>query len=176
MLAATASAEPSSAARLIPAGLPDVLLRAVLLAQSDLVSRWYAMRAVARYTSVHDPRGPQYERRNLLSCLTNGAVLAERFPTDIQAVRTLADALPVTVAAPDRRAAADLAIHLRLIVGENGGCESCGGYRSTTLPITWRTEPSDAAGVKAWDGDVNGIKFRAAYVPSAGWQIELNAC
>jgi hypothetical protein len=169
---AVAAADPSRAAALIPAGLAPDLLRAVLVTESELVSRYSAMRTVQVGTF---PVG-QHEATETLRCLANGAGPAARFPADLEAARALArSAPPVTPVAADSRAAAELAIRLQDVVLRNRGCESCGGSVVTQLtPIAW-AQQSFGPGTEPWDGTIGGVLFRATH-DAAGWHVELNAC
>lgn len=84
------------------------------------------------------------------------------------------------MAAPDSRAAADLAILLQNLDGRNSGCMSCGGERETSLPrITWyaiRMPAGFHGHPTPVDGNINGIDFLANYTPGTGWDIQAYAC
>jgi hypothetical protein len=186
-LAAIAAADPSSAARLIPAGLtPDVLLP-VLTIQSDLVSRFYAFRGFPQAFYVGGPSTiPRTEPQPnflspadyLLICLGNGSRAAALFPADLAKAETAAaHAPPAVTVDPSSHTAADLAIWLQEISGWNSGCGSCGGARFTTLDtITWHYIAPLTPGGNPWDGDVQGGDFAAHYSAGQGWTIQLNAC
>jgi hypothetical protein len=168
---AVAAADPLAAAAAIPAGLRPDLMWAVLRVQNDLESRWYAFRPGT--DGVLSPPGD--ERSDLMRCLGLGAPAAARFPADLRAARRLAATLPPVRHVPARsRAAANLAVRLRLIVLANSGCENCGGYLYARLPrVVWR--PS-TAGDTTFDGTADGILFQARYHPGSGWDVLLNAC
>ena len=171
---AVAAADPAPAARLIPAGLDPGLLRAVLLTQSELTSRYFAMRRVRTGTfPTNEP-----EAKDVLLCLGLGANPAARFAADLASAKALAKSLPpVTKVEADSRPAAELAIRLQDILLRNSGCDSCGGTVVTELaPITWGQQPAPPPGVSPWDGDIGGIAFRSSHTPTDGWQVELGAC
>ena len=167
---AVAAVDPAPAAKLIPAGLEPTLLRAVLVTESELVSRFFALRFVRVGTF---PTG-QPEANQMLECLGNGASPAAKFAADLASARALAASLPpVSPPAPDSRPAAELAIRLSDIQLRNLGCESCGGAVITDLAaIVWKQTPGDPPG----DGTVGDIPFRATYSPTSGWSVELMAC
>jgi hypothetical protein len=167
-----AAADPAPAAILIPPGLDPALLRAVLLTQSELVSRHSAMVRVR--VGTFPANGA--DAKDLLRCLGLGAKAAARFPTDLASARALAVSTPpLTPASNDSRAAAELAIRLQDITLRNRGCDSCGGAVLTELlPIVWVQLPS-SPGVPPWDGSIGGVPFRATH-DAEGWHIELNAC
>lgn len=170
---AVAAADPAPAAKLIPAGLDPALLQAVLLTQSELTSRYFAMRRVRTGTFPTN----ELEAKDVLLCLGLGANPAARFAADLAAAKALAGSLPLaTPIAADSRPAAELAIRLQDLLLRNSGCDSCGGSVVTELtPIVWAQQPS-WSGDLAWDGNIGGIAFRAIYAPTDGWRIELNAC
>jgi hypothetical protein len=170
---AVAAADPTPAAALIPAGLPPELLRAVLVVQSELVSRFAAMRFV--YVGTYPTHQPEADQA--LECLANGAHPAARFATDLATAHSKAAALPpVTPVPPDSRAAAELAIRLADIGLRNHGCMNCGGFVVTEpAPIVWSPQPS-FLGDRPWDGTIGGVRFRATYTAGSGWNVELNAC
>jgi hypothetical protein len=166
------AADPAASAATIPAGMRPDLLRAVVLVQSDLASRWYAFQPIRE--GLYGP--PAYERGRVLACLANGAPAARRFRADLATARTLARSLPPVAVAPrDSRAAAEVAIRLAFIDKADGGCDSCGGYLATDPPqIVWR-HIANAFG-RPWDGTVGRILFRAGYRAGTGWAVVLNAC
>ncbi len=171
---AVAAADPGPAAKLIPAGLDPGLLRAVLLTQSELTSRYFAMRRVRAGTFPTN----EFEAKDVLLCLGLGAKPAARFAADLASAKALALSLPpMTKVAADSRPAAELAIRLQDISLRNSGCDSCGGTVVTELaPITWGRQPPPLPGVAPWDGDIGGIAFRSSYTPTGGWRVELLAC
>jgi len=174
-LAALNELDTTAAARAIPGGMPAELLRRVLLVYSDLESRTCAFNGILRQPHITVPVNSE-EGREILSCLRNGAPAAARFGADLAAVRSLARATqPLVAAAPDSRAAAEVGIRVAAINSVNSGCESCGGFVSTSLwPISWRPENDPAAGRS--DGTINGVPFRADYQAGHGWQVVLWAC
>jgi hypothetical protein len=177
------AADPSLAAREIPAGLPPGVLLPVLTVQSDLTSRFYAFRGFVNADPGVIPRvnptpGSLSAADYLLICLGNGSQAASSFPTDMAAARTAASKAPPLVPIdPSSQAAADLAIWLHDISGENSGCMSCGGYRVTALaPITWHQVAPLTPGGNPWDGDIGGGLFTAHYTVGQGWTVQTNAC
>jgi hypothetical protein len=169
---AVAAADPAPSAAAIPAGMTPDLLRAVILVQSDLASRWYAFDPVLR-----GPEGPPaQERTRVLTCLANGARAAGRFDADLAAARALAAvSAPVRIARPASHAAAEVAIRLAFVDEANAGCDSCGGSVAAEPPaIVWRQIANPYSG--HWDGTAGRIPFRASYRPGRGWKVELNAC
>lgn len=172
-VAAVKAADPASAGRLIPAGLTHRLLGAVILVQSDLVSRWYAFRPV-----LEGPTGvPRQDRERLHTCFAGGATAAARFAADLVAARTLAaDSPPARRVAPASHVAAAVPLELALVDEANGGCDSCGGQIATTLrPIRWG-HYAGADGMAPFDGMIGGVLFRAHYDAGSGWHVFLNAC
>ena len=171
---AVAAADPNPTAKLIPTGLDPALLRAVLLVQSELTARFFAMRRVRVGTFPKN----EFEAKDVLMCLGLGANPAAKFEADLAAAEGLAASLPpATPAAADSLPASELAIRLADILLRNSGCDSCGGAVITELaPIRWGQQPPPAPGVPPWDGDIGGIPFRAGFTAEAGWRIELNAC
>jgi hypothetical protein len=161
----------------IPAGMEPDLLRATLPVFSDLVSRSYAMMA------WDWPRSPGYEtvtliESNVLSCLSNGSEAAARYPADLAALRTLAQSSPpVAVAAPDSRAAEDLAVHLENVENGNSCCEGCGGYIATELAdVRFEDNPTvDPQTGDRTDGYLgpHGIPFQTDYEAGVGWTVEI---
>lgn len=177
------AANPSGAAHEIPAGLPPDVLLPVLTVQSDLVSRFYAFRgfSVAQLGTiprVNPTPGSMSAADYLLTCLGSAAEAASSFPADMAAARIAASKAPPLVPVdPSSQSAADLAIWLQLILGENSGCMSCGGFRATELaPITWHQVAPLTLGGNPWDGDIGGLLFTAHYSAGQGWTVQLNAC
>lgn len=169
---AVAAADPAPAGVLIPPGLDPALLRAVLLTQSELVSRHSAMVRVRVGTFPAN----EADAKDVLLCLGQGAGAAAKFPTDLASARALAASTPpLTPVSSDSRAAAELAIRLQDITLRNRGCDSCGGAVLTELlPIVWAQLPS-WPGAPPWDGNIGGVAFRATH-DAEGWHIKLNAC
>jgi hypothetical protein len=175
-MAALKALDTTAAARAIPGGMPAELLRRVLLVYSDLVSRSRSLTAVLRYSSLPAlPTGGQ-DARDVLRCLGNGAPAAARFDADLASARALAEATqPVTVAPPDSRATAEVAVRVSFTDLANSGCGSCGGEVFTRLPtLIW--QPKDEPYVGHSDGTVNGIRFRANYQAGRGWDVMIWAC
>jgi len=167
---ALGSAVAASAAA-IPAGLEPDLLRAVLLVQSDLASRSAAMSPA---WSVETK--PMSE---VAPCLRNGCLSAARYPADLAALRSLADTSPpVTVAAPDSRAAEELAVRLTYIDRRNNCANECGSYVATDLrEVTFYDAPTfDPVTGHRWDGIFGDVVFRADFEAGTGWRVEFNAC
>jgi len=176
--AAIGAADPASAARLIPAGLSPPVLLTVLTVQSDLVSRYFAMRGFLSPGAPATIPIASDAGSYALTCLGSGTQAASLFPTDLAAAETSAATAPPAVAVdPSSHTAADLAIWLHQIEGQNSGCQNCGGARFTTLdPITWHAVAPLTPGGTSWDGDVGGGLFTARYSAGQGWTIETNAC
>jgi hypothetical protein len=178
--AAIAAADPAPASRLIPPGLTPAVMLAVLTVQSDLASRYWAMRG---FSMAYYPGGPTTipitsdSGHYLLTCLGGGSQAAALFAADVTTAKALAShAPPAAQVDPSSDTAGDLAIWLQLIAGLNSGCESCGGARFTSLPpITWHYVAPLTTGGNPWDGDVGGLLFTAQHSAS-GWTIQLNAC
>ena len=176
--------DPTAAGHAIPTGLTPDLLLPVMRVQSDLMSRFYALRGFERAnlgTGGTVVLLSDQWAQEAMSCLGNGTQAAASFSADLAAARAVAaKAPPVTVAAPDSRAAADLAVLLQNLVGRNSGCMSCGGERETSLPtITWYATrmPAGFHGHPApVDGNINGIDFLANYTLGTGWDIQAYAC
>ena len=175
---------PDRSGQAIPAGPTPDLLLPVMLVQSDLMSRFYALRGFER--AINGTSGtvvPLSDQlaQDALSCLGNGTQAAASFAADLAVARaTAAKAPPVTVAAPDSRTAADLSVLLQNLVGRNSGCMSCGGERETSLPtITWYATrmPAGFHGHPGpVDGNVNGVDFLANYTLGTGWDVQAYAC
>jgi len=177
------AADPSAAGHEIPTGLPPDVLLPVLTVQSDLVSRFYAFRGFVDADPGVIPRvnptpGSLSAADYLLICLGSGSKAASSFPADVAAARTAGSKAPPLVPIdPSSQAAADLAIWLHNISGQNSGCGNCGGYRVTALePITWHQVAPLTPGGNPWDGDVGGLLFTAHYTAGQGWTVQTNAC
>jgi hypothetical protein len=181
---AIAAAEPRAARRAIPAGLDRGPLGATLLVYSGLESRWAAMRCFVTAGTGPYPRviprdSPEGEYRRIEECLRFDPPTAQRFPADLTALRAVSARTPMpAVAAPDSRAAAELAVHLQDIDLRNTGCDGNGGYVVTDLkPISWRQAPAfDPSWGARTDGDIDGLRFRADYDADRGWTVVLAAC
>jgi hypothetical protein len=179
------AADPQPVAAAIPAGLDPTLLQATLLIYSELDSRYMAMsRLSVGMTPNSGLTASTYQ--HFMRCLGNGAVGASRFPADLAALEKLAGAAPaVTIAAPDSRAAAELALRIIDIRLANGGCASCGGQLATRLaPITWGWHESSPSGWKWRDGSTappngtiwGGTPFHVSYQPGKGWFADEYVC
>jgi hypothetical protein len=182
-LDAIATADPTPAARDIPAGLPSDVMLPVLMVQFDLVSRYWAFRGFVQAKPGTVPRanplpGTLSAADYLLLCLGSGSKAASSFSADVTAARTAASqAPPVVPVDPSSQTAADLAIWLHYIIGSNSGCMECGGSRFTALlPITWHPVAPLTPGGNGWDGDMAGGLFTAHYSPVQGWTVQFNAC
>jgi hypothetical protein len=176
-LAAIRDLDNAPAARAIPAGLPAELLREVLVVYGDLASRTGAFGGVRAYGSPGRalPIGSQ-DAKVLLRGLHNGAPAAARFNADLAAVRTLAQQTPpVTIAPPDSRAAAELALRLDSIDKQNFCSDDFGGWAPATLqPVIW--QPATAQHSGHYEGTISGIRFQADYTAAHGWNILIDAC
>ncbi|HEX5333611.1 MAG TPA: hypothetical protein VFW79_13290 [Cellulomonas sp.] len=192
---ATASAvraiDLSAVASTIPAGMPPELMRQVLTAYSDLVSRTlavsrfrYADRTYSR-VPADGAMGPA-EGEEMVACLANGSPAAHRFDADLAAVvSTAAATTPLPTLEPTSLAHPELQARLQEIVTRNGGCGACGGYVTTrSSSIVWDdAEPSattrNGTIVDEPDGagtDDGGISFTATYSPGIGWTVDIHAC
>ena len=167
--------EPVAAA--LPAGLPTGMLRDVLVVYGDLAARNGGFNGVrihgssGRELPVSDP-----DAQSVLRGLRNGAPAAARFSGDLAAARTLAQQTPlVSIAAPDSRAALELALRLQSIGLRNTCSEEFGGYAPTSLePVVW--QPSASQHSSHYEGLAGGISFTADYTVKDGWQIIIHAC
>lgn len=170
-LDAIAAIKPATLAATIPAGLPPELERRILLVQSELVSRRAAFNYVTRAETDHP---------YVVRCLAQGAPSAARFARDLAAARSLAAGTPqITVAAPNSRPAAELAVALQYINGANTCCGSCGGVILTELPrISWAPTRRQDGTITVTLPSTTGtetIPFTAHYVPGTGWSVQLRA-
>jgi len=174
------AADPASAAAAIPAGLSPELLQQVMLVQSDLESRNASLAGFQRVGTGTSVPLTDADAQRAMSCLSNGAKGATSFGADLAHVReTARSSPPVTVASPDSRDAADVAVLLAFLGGLNLGCASCGGQRYTTLPtIVWYPArvPATVDDPQPADGTINGVQFRADYAPGTGWVAQIYAC
>ena len=167
---AVQASKPSAVQAAIPAGMPPRLVRAVLLAFSDLVSRHQAMRSFL-YVGTY-PRDPVYD--DTTRCLANGPPAKARFPADLAAVVTLARSTPpLQHVAATSQASAELAVRLEHLRVANAGCDSCGGDVETKL-ITLVWNPA-ALGATTRTGTIGSIDFTATFA-TGGWTVHLNAC
>jgi hypothetical protein len=177
-VAALTAITPHRLVAAVPGGLPDALLRPVLLVFADLVSRRDAFNRWQEYASQTPVPRDSDHGRDLMRCLGNGASAAGHFAADLAALQAVARATPtVTTAAADARAGAELAVRAALVEGVNGGCAECGGFvaRPTVLwPITWKQVVLAPGSV--WDGTIGTLQFRARYDRTTGWTVNLNAC
>ena len=140
-IAAVRGIQLAPVASALPAGLPTEMLREVLVVYGDLASRTDAFNGVQMYGSP----GRQLltgspQAQSALRGLRNGTPAAARFNSDLAAARTLAQQTPlVTIAAPDSRAALELALRLQSISLRNSCGEEFGGYAPTSLEtIIWQ--------------------------------------
>ena len=176
-IAAVRGIELAPVASALPAGLPTEMLREVLVVYGDLASRTGAFNGVRMYGSSGRelPIGSP-EAQSVLRGLRNGAPAAARFNGDLAAARTLAQQTPpVTVAAPDSRAALELALRLQSISLRNSCSEEFGGYAPTSLEtIVW--QPSTDQHSSHYEGLVGGVRFSADYTVQHGWTIIIYAC
>ena len=175
-VAAVGALSNAPAARAIPAGLPVELLRRVLAVYGDLSSRNGAFGGVRLFGQPERelPVGGQ-DARDILRGLHNGAPAAARFGTDLAAVGSLAQQTPpLAVAAPDSRAAAELALRLTSIDKRNHCSYQFGGFAPTQLEtVTWQPASKYS---RHYDGTISGGRFQADYTAAHGWQININAC
>ncbi len=176
-LAAVRAIQLAPAAAALPAGLPTAMLRDVLVVYGDLASRSGAFNGVRMYGSSGRelPIGSP-DAQSVLRGLRNGAPAAARFKGDLAAARILAQQTPrVTIAAPDTRAAAELALRLQSVNLHNTCSEDFGGYAPRSLePLVWR--PSAGQHSSHYEGLAGGIRFTAGYTVQHGWQINIYAC
>lgn len=176
-LTAVETLDTSAVAHAVPGGMPAELLRRVLLAYSDLVSRTLAFRRVqeSKYWGYPIAIGSQ-QGKDIYGCLRNGTQAAARYAGDMAAVRALAGRTPpLTPPAPDSRAAAELALRVYVIQHRNSGCEECGGFVFTALSrVIW--QPKDEPEIGESDGTVDGIRFRVTYHAGRGWDVMVWAC
>jgi len=166
------ASSPRPAAMAIPTGMTPDLQRAVLLVHSELVARAAAFNGVdtTQTLPLTDP-----DSVRMLGAFRVGAVIAHRYPADLATARALAQASPrIRTVSPNSRQAAELALQIAIINGENNGCASAGGYLYTAPPpVRWKTMVTDYG---RFDGTIGGIMFAATYTPANGWTVELNAC
>lgn len=176
-LAAVRALGNTPVASAVPAGLPAGLLRDVLVVYGDLASRTAAFGGVQIYgSSGHAlPIGGR-EAQEVLRGLHNGAPAAARFGTDLTAVHILAQQTPlIAIAAPDSRAAAELALRTHSINIRNSCSELFGGWAPTELEtIIW--QPSTHQHTSHYEGTIGGGRFEATYTAGTGWQIIIYAC
>ena len=176
-LAAVRALSNTPAARAIPAGLPGELLRETLVVYGDLASRTAALGGIGRYGSSGQklPIGGQ-DAQAVLRCLHHGAPAAARFDADLAAVRSLAQQTrPLTPAAPDSRAAAEVAVRVNSIDKPNRCSDECGGYAPTQLAtIIW--QPARDQHSRHYEGTIGGGRFQADYTAGHGREASINAC
>ena len=176
-IAAVRGIDLAPAAAALPAGLPAQMLRQDLLVYGDLASRRGAFGGVDIYGfSGHALPIGGMEARSVLRGLRNGAPAAARFNGDLAAARALAQRTPpVTVAAPDSRAALELALRLQSIAHRNSCSMMFGGYAPTSLaPIVW--QPSTGQHARHYEGLIGGARFTGDYTIGHGWKIIIYAC
>jgi hypothetical protein len=176
-IAAVRGIDLAPAAAALPAGLPAEMLREVLVAYGDLASRRGAFGGVDIYGfSGHALPIGGMEAQSVLRGLRNGAPAAARFNGDLAAARALAQRTPtVNVAAPDSRAALELALRLQAIGNRNSCSMMFGGYAPTSLaPIVW--QPGTGQHASHYEGSLGGVRFTADYTVQRGWKIIIYAC
>ena len=166
------ASSPRSATQAIPAGMTPELQHAVLLVHSELVARAAAFNGVdtTQTLPLTDP-----DSVRMLDAFRVGSGIAHRYPADLATARALAQASPpIRTVSPNSRQAAELALQIAIINGENNGCGSSGGYLYTApRPVRWKTMVTDYG---RFDGTIGEIKFAATYTPANAWTVELNAC
>src|SRR5450830_636352 len=176
----------------IPAGMPAELMRQVLTAYSDLVSRTQAVSRF-RYPDRTYSRIPSdgamglAEGEEMVQCLANGSPAAQRFEADLAAVVTTAGSTPPLPALePTSLGYPELEARLQEIVGRNGGCGACGGHVATrSSSIVWDDAAPSATtrnGTIVYEPDETGthedwgVSFTATYAPGEGWTVDIHAC
>jgi hypothetical protein len=145
-----------------------------VLVLSDLVSRRAAMDDFAgRYPVGADLDDVTQQR--LLENLGQGADAAAHFSSDLTALEAAAHGAPAfTPAAPDSRAAAEIAVLAADVQMSNYGCDGHGGTRITSLPaIVWQSGAMPD-GTKI-DGTVETVPFRATWT-NGDWLVVIYAC
>ncbi|MGS0686424.1 hypothetical protein ACVBEQ_14955 [Nakamurella sp. GG22] len=165
-------ARPSAVAAAIPAGLDRDVQRAVLLVYSDLESRFAALHGescvqVGTFTRADlDPH-----------CFAEGHAAAVAMPADVAAAHAAASsAAPFTDAGAHSREAAEVALSVGYVDGNNEGCGSHGGFRATDpIDIAWNGDPSAVNGADSGDGVTNGVQFTASWTGEA-WSVRYLAC
>jgi hypothetical protein len=163
---------PREAGRAVPVGMRPDLQRAVLLVHSELIARSAAFNSVPVGETL--PRTDPASVR-MFDALRVGSAIARRYPHDLAAARRLAhDSPPLPRVGASSRRAAELALQIAVVKGENNGCGSAGGYLYTgPRPILWKRIVTDYG---RFDGTIGGIMFAATYSPADGWKVGLNAC
>jgi hypothetical protein len=166
------AAGPGPAADAIPAGLDPATQRAVLLVYSDLVSRFGALRGGDCLQVGTVPR----DSLNA-DCFVRGHAAKVRMPDDVRAAQAAAAASMIGSPDPGSSEAAEVLLRIEYINAANLGCGTMGGYSATDpLPVEWVSEPSGDPTLPPTDGQINGVRFRATFDESAGWNVELLAC
>lgn len=165
-------ARPSAVAAAIPAGLDPDVERAVLLVYSDVESRFAALHGescvrLGTFTRVEiDPH-----------CFTEGHAAAVAMPADVAAARAAASsASPFSDAGAHSREAAEVALQVGYVDGNNEGCSSHGGFRATDpIDVVWNGDPSVVNGAASAGGRTNGVQFTASWTGD-GWSVRYQAC
>lgn len=172
-VALVAAAEPSAVGAAIPPGLHPDLERALLLVYSDLDSRFAALHGescVQPGTFSVDTIDPH--------CFVEGHAAAVRTHSDIEAAQALASAssAPATVPAGSP-AAAEPAVRVAYIQGNNEGCGSHGGFVATApIDVHWSDPSAMVAAGSSLDGTAGGVNFTASYGGGADWTMHFRAC
>lgn len=165
---AVTAADLRTVARSVPAGLPDDLLRSVILVYSELSSRRHAMSSFA--FAGHPPTASTEE---LLRELGNGHPAAARFTRDLATAKAIAsETSPPRAVSSRSREAAEALLLIRYVEVANGGCDARGGAVFPQLPvITWtRFGPTSGAGTIGQTG------FTAELASTGRWVVNLLAC
>jgi hypothetical protein len=176
-IAAVRGIQLAPVASALPVGLPTEMLREVLVVYGDLASRTDAFNGVQMYgSSGRQLLTGSPQAQSALRGLRNGTPAAARFNSDLAAARTLAQQTPlVTIAAPDSRAALELALRLQSISLRNSCSEEFGGYAPTSLEtIIW--QPGTDQHSSHYQGLIGGVRFTADYTVQHGWTINIYAC
>jgi hypothetical protein len=120
------------------------------------------------------PAGGQ-DAQNVLRGLRNGSAAAVSFDGDLAAVQALAARTPpVTVASPDSRASAELAIRLDSIDKHNVCSGQFGGWVPAALENISLRPGTDSS--TDYEGTISGIRFQAEYTEAGGWAVNIYAC
>jgi hypothetical protein len=175
-LAAIRDLSTMPAARAIPADLPAGLLRAVLVVYGDLASRRAAFGGIERYGHSGELTIGRHDANEVLRGLHNGAPAAARYGADLAAMLSLAQQTPpLSLALPDSRDAAELALRLSSIDKHNGCSDLFGGYAPAVLEsVIWHSGAGQRSG--HYEGTIDTVRFEADYGAEHGWEINIHAC